>query len=71
MSGNWWWRSRFKNGGAWDACERGLFGQVIPQHMDVEEVDWKGPGEKPHVYSPDYMAMGDCRVCGHVREAHG
>lgn len=22
-----------------------------------------------HEYSPDYMAMGDCRICGHVREA--
>lgn len=20
---------------------------------------------KPHHYSPDYQAMGDCRVCGH------
>jgi hypothetical protein len=20
---------------------------------------------KPHLYSPDYQAMGDCRVCGH------
>lgn len=19
----------------------------------------------PHIYSPDYQAMGDCRVCGH------
>lgn len=31
---------------------------------------WNGPGEKPHTYSPDYMAMGDCRICGHTREAH-
>jgi len=21
---------------------------------------------KPHHYSPDYMAMGDCRICGRV-----
>lgn len=32
--------------------------------------DWKGPGEKPHTYSPDIMAMGDCRICGHTYEAH-
>lgn len=31
---------------------------------------WKGPGEKPHRYSPDYMAQGDCQICGHTREAH-
>ena len=31
---------------------------------------WKGPGETPHRYSPDYMAQGDCQVCGHTREAH-
>ena len=31
---------------------------------------WNGPGEKPHAYSPDYMAMGDCRICGHTREAY-
>lgn len=23
---------------------------------------------KPHLYSPDYQAMGDCRVCGHDRD---
>lgn len=22
----------------------------------------------PHAYSPDIMAMGDCRVCGHDRD---
>ena len=31
---------------------------------------WKGPGETPHRYSPDYMAQGDCQICGHTREAH-
>ena len=31
---------------------------------------WKGPGETPHRYSPDYMAQGDCKICGHTREAH-
>ncbi|ARC35497.1 hypothetical protein A6J80_03080 [Paracoccus yeei] len=35
-----------------------------------EPVAWQGPGEKPHEYSPDYMAMGDCRICGHDYEAH-
>ena len=43
--------------------------------IDVDEVlaaasVWKGPGETPHRYSPDYMSQGDCRVCGHTREAH-
>jgi len=37
----------------------------------IEAKAWKGPGEKPHAYSPDYMAMGDCRICGHTRDAHG
>lgn len=23
---------------------------------------------KPHIYWPDYQAMGDCRVCGNMRE---
>lgn len=36
----------------------------------IEAKAWKGPGEKPHAYSPDYMAMGDCSVCGHTRDAH-
>lgn len=25
-------------------------------------------GIQPHIYSPDYQAMGDCRVCGHERD---
>lgn len=25
-------------------------------------------GIKPHIYSPDYQAMGDCRVCGHGQD---
>jgi hypothetical protein len=24
---------------------------------------------QPHTYSPDYQAMGDCRVCGHGPDA--
>lgn len=32
---------------------------------------WKGPGESPHIYTPDFQAMGDCRICGHVQVAHG
>lgn len=31
---------------------------------------WEGPGETPHNYFPDMMAMGDCIVCGHVAQAH-
>lgn len=31
---------------------------------------WEGPGETCHHYSPDPMLMGDCRICGHTREAH-
>jgi hypothetical protein len=27
-------------------------------------------GIEPHRYSPDAMAMGDCKVCGHVYEDH-
>jgi len=28
------------------------------------------PGNEitPHIYSPDYQAMGDCRVCGHQQD---
>jgi hypothetical protein len=32
--------------------------------------EWKGPGESPHHYSPDYQAMGDCRICGHTYASH-
>ena len=32
--------------------------------------EWNGPGETQHIYTPDYMAMGDCRICGHTYEAH-
>ena len=43
--------------------------------IDLDELlaaasTWKGPGETPHRYSPDYMAQGDCQVCGHTWEAH-
>jgi hypothetical protein len=24
----------------------------------------------PHIYVPDYQAMGDCRVCGHAWDAY-
>lgn len=37
---------------------------------NARNVNWKGPGEAPHIYTPDYQAMGDCRICGHVRDAH-
>ena len=30
---------------------------------------WCKPLPKPHYYRPDYMAMGDCKVCGHVKES--
>lgn len=33
-------------------------------------LDWRGPGTKPHQYWPDYQAMGDCAVCGHMRHDH-
>lgn len=35
-----------------------------------DAADWRGPGEAPHDYFPDLQAMGDCAVCGHVREDH-
>lgn len=42
---------------------------ALSQHLHGDG-EWKGPGEKPHRYSPDYMALGDCQVCGHTAEAH-
>lgn len=36
----------------------------------IDQTKWNGPGDRPHSYVPDIMAMGDCAVCGHVREAH-
>ena len=39
-------------------------------HPAPDPQGWPGPGERPHTYSPDYMAMGDCRICGHTRDAH-
>lgn len=38
--------------------------------MTQEPTAYKGPGTQPHEYSPDIMAMGDCRVCGHTYDAH-
>lgn len=40
------------------------------KQVRTQETEWLGPGETPHLYSPDYMLMGDCRHCGHVRDAH-
>ena len=45
-------------------------GYIDPAEVLEAASMWKGPGETPHRYSPDYMAQGDCRVCGHHREAH-
>ena len=50
--------------------ERRILASLTPPPAAQEPVAWKGPGEKPHEYSPDYMAMGDCRICGHTYEAH-
>lgn len=36
----------------------------------LARVVWKGPGEIAHRYSPDWMAQGDCQICGHTQEAH-
>ena len=36
----------------------------------LAKVAWRGPGEIAHRYSPDWMAQGDCQICGHTREAH-
>jgi hypothetical protein len=33
------------------------------------EDDGMSDAIKPHLYSPDYQAQGDCRVCGHGPEA--
>ena len=43
---------------------------IDPAEVLAKASMWKGPGETPHRYSPDYMAQGDCQVCGHTREAH-
>lgn len=43
---------------------------IAPTDVLAAASAWKGPGETPHRYSPDYMSQGDCRVCGHTREAH-
>jgi hypothetical protein len=37
---------------------------------DTPAAKYAGPGESPHVYSPDIMAQGDCRICGHTAQAH-
>lgn len=50
---------------AGDAMERPIF-ELIGNRKDCRQ----GPAEPfakitPHLYSPDFQAMGDCRVCGH------
>lgn len=43
---------------------------VPPEGVTASGDGWKGPGEKPHDYFPDLVAMGDCLICGHTYEAH-
>ncbi|SUZ34090.1 hypothetical protein ROE7235_03872 [Roseibaca ekhonensis] len=38
--------------------------------MSSQKTAWLGPGEKPHEYKPDWIAQGDCAICGHTRDAH-
>lgn len=45
-------------------------GYIDPAEVLEAASMWKGPGETPHPYYPDYMAQGDCQICGHPREAH-
>ncbi|VDS07531.1 hypothetical protein PARHAE_00708 [Paracoccus haematequi] len=54
-----------------DSLLNGIMALIpAPAPAEQDPVAWNGPGEKPHEYSPDYMAMGDCRICGHTRDAH-
>lgn len=47
--------------------------RTVDDHINmmalIEETNSAAFGPiKPHIYSPDYQAMGDCRVCGHCQE---
>lgn len=43
---------------------------TAPSDKIAGAAEWLGPGEIAHRYNPDPMLMGDCRVCGHTRDAH-
>lgn len=45
-------------------------GSFVRLYPGIDDPPKTGPGERPHTYNPDPMMMGDCRICGHTREAH-
>ena len=51
-------------------CIENDFAAQKEQQAAHEVAIWKGPGEYPHHYSPDIMAQGDCRICGHTARSH-
>lgn len=42
-------------------------GHHVPKPVTLAPLPWDDV--KPHFYSPDGQAMGDCRICGHGRAA--
>lgn len=47
-----------------------IYPEAALEPAPAPQTKWEGPGSEEHEYSPDYQAMGDCRVCGHTYEAH-
>ena len=55
----------------YDAAELATPAPVEAGPTVAEMIEWHGPGDRPHRYSPDLMAGGDdCRHCGHGYDAH-
>jgi hypothetical protein len=52
------------------ACSR-CIGTIEQAHTETTHAAKPAiRGIEPHRYNPDAMAMGDCKVCGHLAEDH-
>ena len=46
--------------------KKGTHGTILRKALAALDAPPEGDEVKPHLYSPDYQAMGDCRTCGRL-----
>lgn len=44
------------------------YDSIMRQELNAEPPDGEPDDWTPHAYWPDLQAMGDCRICGNIRE---
>jgi hypothetical protein len=52
----------------WGECSLTSARTIVADLIAATTVSSTNSAIEPHAYSPDYQAMGDCRVCGHQQD---